>query len=64
MAHQLVASKLERKPGPGNFLASIMESGDMRFFAIDLEELKANDEFLSNFKSSQSALGFNFDKLF
>ena len=64
MAHQLVSSKLERKPGPGNFLASIMESGDMRFFAIDLEKLKANDEFLSNFKSSQSALGLNFDKLF
>ena len=64
MAHQLVSSKLERKPGPGNFLASIMESGDMRFFAIDLEKLKANDEFLSNFKSAQSALGLNFDKLF
>ena len=64
MAHQLVSSKLERKPGPGGFLASLKESGDVRFFAIDLEKLKANDEFLSNFKSSQSALGLNFDKLF
>ena len=64
MAHQLVSSKLERKPGPGGFLASLKESGDIRFFAIDLEKLKANDEFLSNFKSAQSALGLNFDKLF
>jgi hypothetical protein len=64
MAHQLVSSKLSRKPGNGGFLASLKESGDVRFFAIDLEKLKANDEFLSNFKSSQSALGLNFDKLF
>lgn len=64
MAHQLVQSKLFRKPGTGGFLASLKEDGDVRFFAIDLEKLKTNDDFLSNFQSKQSSLGLNFDKLF
>ena len=64
MAHQLVSSKLERKPGTGGYLASLKESGDIRFFAIDLEKLKTNEDFLSNFQSKQSSLGLNFDKLF
>tara|TARA_R110002020_G_scaffold73487_2_gene188347 strand:- start:257 stop:1240 length:984 start_codon:yes stop_codon:yes gene_type:complete len=64
MAHQLVQSKLFRKPGTGGFLASLKESGDVRFFAIDLEKLKTNDDFLNNFQSKQSSLGLNFDKLF
>lgn len=64
MAHKLVSAKLERKPGNGGFLASIKEDGDIRFFAIDLDKLKSNDEFLSNIQSKQSALGLNFDKLF
>tara|TARA_R100000734_G_C3296061_1_gene87223 strand:+ start:40 stop:1023 length:984 start_codon:yes stop_codon:yes gene_type:complete len=64
MAHKLVQSKLFRKPGTGGFLASLKEDGDVRFFAIDLEKLKASDDFLSNFQSKQSSLGLNFDKLF
>tara|TARA_R100001377_G_scaffold22653_1_gene12139 strand:- start:68 stop:1075 length:1008 start_codon:yes stop_codon:yes gene_type:complete len=64
MAHQLVTTKLERKPGTGGYLASLKESGDIRFFAIDLEKLKTNDDFLSNFQSKQSSLGLNFDQLF
>ena len=64
MAHQLVSSKLERKPGTGGYLASLKVSGDIRFFAIDLEKLKTNEDFLSNFQSKQSSLGLNFDKLF
>jgi len=64
MAHKLVQSKLFRKPGTGGFLASLKEDGDIRFFAIDLEKLKTNDDFLSNFQSKQSSLGLNFDKLF
>ena len=64
MAHKLVSSKLKRKPGDGNFLASVLENGDVRFFAIDLEKMKNDDDFLSNFQSRQSSLGLNFDKLF
>ena len=64
MAHELVTAKLKRKPGTGGFLASLKESGDVRFFAIDLEKLKTSDDFLSNFQSKQSSLGLNFDKLF
>ena len=64
MAHELVTSKLKRKPGNKGFLASLKESGDIRFFAVDLEKLKTNNDFLSNFKSSQSSLALNFDKLF
>ena len=64
MAHELVTSKLKRKPGNKGFLASLKESGDVRFFAVDLEKLKTNDDFLSNFKSAQSSLALNFDKLF
>ena len=64
MAHELVTSKLKRKPGTGGFLASLKESGDVRFFAVDLEKLKTDDNFLSNFKSAQSSLALNFDKLF
>ena len=64
MAHELVSSKLSRKPGDKGFLASLKESGDVRFFAIDLEKLKTNDNFLNNFQSKQSSLGLNFDKLF
>jgi hypothetical protein len=64
MAHKLVQSKLFRKPGTGGFLASLKENGDVRFFAIDLEKLKTNDDFLNNFQSKQSSLGLNFDKLF
>lgn len=64
MAHKLVTSKLKRKPGQNGFLASLKESGDIRFFAVDLEKLKTNNDFLSNFKSAQSSLALNFDKLF
>tara|TARA_B100000900_G_C20517536_1_gene690739 strand:- start:271 stop:1254 length:984 start_codon:yes stop_codon:yes gene_type:complete len=64
MAHELVTAKLKRKPGTGGFLASLKEDGDVRFFAVDLEKLKTDDNFLSNFKSAQSALALNFDKLF
>jgi len=64
MAHQLVSSKLSRKPRDKGFLASLKESGDVRFFAVDLEKLKTNDDFLNNFKSAQSSLALNFDKLF
>jgi hypothetical protein len=64
MAHELVSSKLSRKPGDKGFLASLKEDGDVRFFAIDLEKLKTNDDFLNNFQSKQSSLGLNFDKLF
>jgi len=64
MSHKLVSAKLSRKPGDGKFLASVLESGDVRFFAIDLEKMKNNDDFLNNFQSRQSSLGLNFDKLF
>ena len=64
MSHRLVSAKLSRKPGTGGFLASVLEDGGVRFFAIDLEKMKNNDDFLNNFRSSQSSLGLNFDKLF
>ena len=64
MSHRLVSAKLSRKPGDGKFLASVLESGDVRFFVIDLEKMKNNDDFLKNFQSRQSSLGLNFDKLF
>jgi hypothetical protein len=64
MAHKLVSAKIERKPGTGGYLASLKESGDVKFFYVDLDKLKTNDDFLSNFQTKQSSLGLNFDKLF
>ena len=64
MSHKLVNSKLGRKPGTGGFLANVKNSGDIKFFAIDMDKIKSDGDFLGNFGVTQSTMGLNFSKIF
>jgi hypothetical protein len=64
MSHKLVNSKLGRKPGTGGFLANVKNNGDIKFFAIDMDKIKSDEDFLSNFGVTQSTMGLNFSKIF
>ena len=64
VAMRLLEAKLGRKPGDGEFLANVLDNGDIIFFNIKLKALEDNPELLSNFKVSQSAIKTYFSKIF
>jgi hypothetical protein len=64
MASKMVASKLNRKPGNGNFLANVLPNGSIKFFKIDFEKLNNDENLLDNFAAKQSAIYLDFGKIF
>ena len=64
MSYKMLEAKLGRKPGDGGFLANVLKNGDIKFFAINLEQLKTSDSLLDNFSAKQSAIYLNFGKVF
>lgn len=64
MAYKMIKSKLSRKPGNGGYLANVLKNGSIKFFKIDLEKTKSNENLLDNFAAKQSAIYLDFDKIF
>lgn len=64
MAYKIIESKLSRKPGNGGYLANVLKNGSIKFFKIDLEKTKSNENLLDNFAAKQSAIYLDFDKIF
>ena len=64
MAYKMIESKLSRKPGNGGYLANVLKNGSIKFFKIDLEKTKSNENLLDNFAAKQSAIYLDFDKIF
>lgn len=63
VASKIALDKLTRKPGDGNHLVNITDSGDMRFFYIEFSKLKENEDILADFRVRQSAIDINFNKI-
>jgi hypothetical protein len=64
MAYKMVESKLGRKPGNGGYLANVLKNGDIKFFKIELDKVKSNENLLDNFAAKQSAIYLDFGKIF
>lgn len=64
MAYKMIESKLSRKPGNGGYLANILKNGSIKFFKINLEKAKSNENLLDNFAAKQSAIYLDFGKIF
>ena len=64
MAYKLLNAKLGRKPKDKGYLANVKPSGDIKFFYIDLEKVKSNEDILKVFGVTQSSIGMNFSKIF
>jgi len=64
MASKMIESKLDRKPGNNNFLANVLPNGSIKFFKIDFEKLRTNENLLDNFAAKQSAIYLDFGKIF
>lgn len=64
MAYKMIESKLSRKPGNGGYLANVLKNGSIKFFKIDLEKAKSNENLLDNFAAKQSAIYLDFGKIF
>ena len=64
MAYKIIESKLSRKPGNGGYLANVLKNGSIKFFKIDLEKTKSNENLLDNFAAKQSAIYLDFNKIF
>ena len=64
MALEFIRPKIERKPGPGGFLANVLINGDCRFWQIDYQKVLDNEDSLNHIKATQGAMGINFEELF
>lgn len=65
MLARLVETKMSRKPGDKNFLANLNEdTGDIMFFYIDFDKMRAMDDLSNSFEAKQSALKLNFYNIF
>jgi len=64
MTYKLLNAKLGRKPRDKGYLANVKPSGDIKFFYIDLEKVKSNEDILKVFGVTQSSIGMNFSKIF
>ena len=64
MAYKMIESKLGRKPGDGGYLANVLKNGDIKFFKIELDKVKSNENLLDNFAAKQSAIYLDFGKIF
>jgi hypothetical protein len=64
MAAKMVKSKLNRKPGDGNYLANVLPNGSIKFFQISFEKLDNDENLLDNFAAKQSAIYLDFGKIF
>ena len=64
MAIEFVRPKIERKPGQGGFLVNVLENGSCRFWAIDFNKIKDNEDALKHIKTSQGAMAIDFDAIF
>ena len=64
MAYRMIESKLSRKPGNGGYLVNVLKNGSIKFFKIDLEKTKSNENLLDNFAAKQSAIYLDFGKIF
>jgi len=64
MVSKMIESKLDRKPGNNNFLANVLPNGSIKFFKIDFEKLRTNENLLDNFAAKQSAIYLDFGKIF
>jgi hypothetical protein len=64
MAYKMIESKLSRKPGNGGYLVNVLKNGSIKFFKIDLEKVKSNENLLDNFAAKQSAIYLDFGKIF
>jgi len=64
MTYKLLNAKLGRKPRDKGYLANVKPSGDIKFFYIDLEKIKSNEDILKVFGVTQSSIGMNFSKIF
>ncbi len=64
MARKFLKDKMSRKPGDGNHLVNLKKDGNMKFFGISFSALDSSDDLLNQMGSSQSAMKFNFSKIF
>ena len=64
MALEFIRPKIERKPGPGGFLANVLINGDCRFWQIDYQKVLDNEDSLNYIKASQGAMQVDFEALF
>lgn len=64
MTYKMIESKLGRKPGNGGYLANVLKNGDIKFFKIELDKVKSNENLLDNFAAKQSAIYLDFGKIF
>jgi len=64
MARKFLKDKMSRKPGDGNHLVNLKKDGSMKFFGISFDTLNSSDDLLNQMGSSQSAMKFNFSKVF
>ena len=64
MAIEFVMPKLGRKPGPGGFLANVLDTGDCRFWQINFNKVLENDDALNKISASQGAMSLDFDGFF
>ena len=64
MARKFLKDKMSRKPADGNHLVNLKKDGSMKFFGISFSTLDNSDDLLNQMGSSQSAMKFNFSKIF
>ena len=64
MSIEFVRPKIERKPGQGGFLVNVLENGSCRFWAIDFNKIKDNEDALKHIKTSQGSMAIDFDAIF
>jgi hypothetical protein len=64
MAVRFLTSKLGRKPRNGGYLASVLKSGNVLFYGIDLDKMANDPELLNNMGAQQSSMVINFIKTF
>tara|TARA_Y100000593_G_scaffold93197_1_gene187190 strand:+ start:728 stop:1831 length:1104 start_codon:yes stop_codon:yes gene_type:complete len=64
MSLEFIKPKINRKPGPGGFLANVLINGNCRFWQIDYNKVVNNEDSLNHIKAVQGSMQVDFEKLF
>ena len=64
MSLEFIKPKINRKPGPGGFLANVLINGSCRFWQIDYTKIVDNEDSLNHIKATQGSMQVDFERLF
>ena len=64
MSLEFIKPKINRKPGPGGFLANVLINGNCRFWQIDYSKVVNNEDSLNHIKAVQGSMQVDFERLF